>query len=71
VQANLAANTKVIADEAAIENAQLNLGFTKIKSPIDGLAGTALAQIGDLLSPSSGLLTTVIPRQLACQWLDH
>jgi membrane fusion protein (multidrug efflux system) len=59
VQANLAANAQVTADEAAVENAQLNLGFTKIKSPIDGLAGTALAQIGDLLSPSSGLLTTV------------
>jgi membrane fusion protein (multidrug efflux system) len=59
VQANLAANAQVKADEAAIENAQLNLGFTKISSPIDGLAGLALAQIGDLLSPSSGLLTTV------------
>jgi membrane fusion protein (multidrug efflux system) len=59
VQANLAADAQVKADEAAVENAQLNLGFTKIKSPIDGLAGIALAQIGDLLSPSSGLLTTV------------
>jgi membrane fusion protein (multidrug efflux system) len=59
VQANLAAEAQVKADEAAVENAQLNLGFTKIMSPIDGLAGIALAQIGDLLSPSSGLLTTV------------
>jgi len=59
VQANLAADAQVKADEASVENAQLNLGFTKIKSPIDGLAGIALAQIGDLLSPSSGLLTTV------------
>jgi membrane fusion protein (multidrug efflux system) len=59
VQANLAANAQVKADEAAVENAQLNLNFTKIASPIDGLAGIALAQIGDLLSPSSGLLTTV------------
>jgi RND family efflux transporter MFP subunit len=59
IQANLAANSQVKADEATMENAQLNLGFTKIKSPIDGLAGIALAQIGDLLSPSSGLLTTV------------
>src|ERR1039457_3637169 len=59
LQANLAADAQVRADEATVENAQLNLGFTKIKSPIDGLAGIALAQIGDLLSPSSGLLTTV------------
>jgi membrane fusion protein (multidrug efflux system) len=59
VQANLAALAQVKADQAQVENAQLNLGFTKILSPIDGLAGIALAQIGDLLSSSSGLLTTV------------
>ena len=59
VQANLGAVAQVKADEAAVENAELNLGFTKITSPVDGLAGLALAQIGDLLSPSSGLLTTV------------
>jgi len=59
VQANLGAVAQVKADEAAVTNAQLNLGYTKITSPVDGLAGIALAQIGDLLSPSSGLLTTV------------
>lgn len=59
VQANLAAAALVKADKAAVENAQLNLGFTKITSPIDGLAGTALAQIGDLVGQSSSVLTTV------------
>jgi len=60
VQANLAAKAQVKADEAAVENSQLNLGFTKIKSPIDGLAGIALAQIGDLVGQSDGnVLTTV------------
>ena len=60
VQANLGADAQVKADEAVIENAQLNLGFTKIKSPIDGLAGIALAQIGDLVGQSGGsVLTTV------------
>lgn len=59
VQAKLAAEAQVKADEAAIETAQLNLGFTTINSPIDGLAGIALGQIGDLVSPSSGPLTTV------------
>ena len=59
VQANLAAVAQVKADEAAVESAQLNLGFTKIKSPMDGLAGMALAQIGDLASQSGGVLTTV------------
>ena len=59
VQADLAAKAQVKADEAAVENAQLNLGFTKITSPIDGLAGTALAQIGDLVGQSGSVLTTV------------
>ncbi len=59
VQANLAAQAQVKADEAARDLAQVNLGFTKISSPIDGIAGLANAQIGDLLSASSGILTTV------------
>jgi RND family efflux transporter MFP subunit len=49
----------VQADEAAVEQAQLNLGYTKITAPIDGIAGFANAQVGDLVSPTSGLLTTV------------
>ena len=59
IQANLAAEAQLKADEAAVESAQLNLGFTKITSPIDGLAGIALAQIGDLVGQSGGVLTTV------------
>jgi len=59
VQANLAAKAQVKADEAAVETAELNLGFTKITSPIDGLAGIALAQIGDLVGQSGSVLTTV------------
>ncbi|EEF62907.1 efflux RND transporter periplasmic adaptor subunit [Pedosphaera parvula] len=60
IAANLAARAQVQADEAAVETARLNLGFTKIISPIDGVAGTARAQIGDLVGPnSSNPLTTV------------
>jgi RND family efflux transporter MFP subunit len=59
VQGNLAAQAQVKADDATIESAQLNLSFTKITSPIDGLAGTALAQIGDLVGQSGSVLTTV------------
>lgn len=44
---------------AQMQTAQLNLGFTKITSPIDGLAGVANAQVGDLISPSSDPLTQV------------
>jgi len=59
VQANLGAKAQVKADEAAVETAQINLGYTKVTSPIDGVAGLAQAQIGDLVSQSGGLLTTV------------
>jgi membrane fusion protein (multidrug efflux system) len=56
-QANVA---KVAALEAAVETAQLNLGFTKIAAPVDGIAGLAKAQIGDLVGPgSTTTLTTV------------
>lgn len=59
VQANLAALAQIKADEATIETAQLNLEFTRITSPISGLAGIALAQIGDLVGPGGPVLTTV------------
>jgi membrane fusion protein (multidrug efflux system) len=59
LQAFLGAKAQVQADEAAVESARLNLGFTRITSPVDGVAGTALAQIGDLLSASGPVLTTV------------
>src|SRR5580692_11353779 len=45
--------------EAAVETAKLNLGFTKITSPVSGIADVARAQVGDLVSSSSGTLTTV------------
>jgi membrane fusion protein (multidrug efflux system) len=45
---------------AALDTAKLNLDFTRITSPINGIAGIAKAQIGDLLSPSATAeLTTV------------
>jgi len=47
------------ADQAALEQAKLNLDFTRITSPIDGIAGIATAQIGDLVGPGAGVLTTV------------
>jgi membrane fusion protein (multidrug efflux system) len=59
VQNERSAAAQADADKAAIEQAALNLGFTTIRSPLDGIAGLAQAQVGDLLSPSSGPLTTV------------
>lgn len=58
VQANLAAQATVKAAQAAVDTAQLNLGFTKVRSLIDGVAAIATAQIGDLVGPTT-LLTTV------------
>ena len=53
IQANL-------ANEAAADAARLNYQFCKILSPIDGIAGLAQAQVGDLVGPGSGALTTVV-----------
>lgn len=58
IQARLAADAAVKAARAALDAARLNLGFTKVRSLIDGVAAIATAQIGDLVSPST-LLTTV------------
>jgi len=49
----------VEADEAAVRTAELKLGYTKITAPVDGVAGIASAQVGDLVGPSTGTLTTV------------
>jgi RND family efflux transporter MFP subunit len=59
-QLNRANVAKVAALQAAVETAKLNLGFTKISAPVDGIAGIAKAQIGDLVGPgSTETLTTV------------
>jgi RND family efflux transporter MFP subunit len=58
VQANLAAQGAVESATAAVQTAQLNVGFTSVTSLIDGVAAIATAQIGDLVGPTT-LLTTV------------
>src|SRR5262245_28565111 len=59
IHANLAGKAAVMSATAAVKQAELNLEFTSIVSPIDGIPGIAKAQIGDLVGPSSGELTTV------------
>ncbi|MEY2563864.1 MAG: rane fusion protein multidrug efflux system [Verrucomicrobiota bacterium] len=59
VQAAAAAKAQVEAQRAAVEQSQLNREFTGITSPIDGVAGLVKAQVGDLVGPSTGALTTV------------
>jgi membrane fusion protein (multidrug efflux system) len=59
VQSDLEAKAAVLSARAEVEQAQLNLGFTRITSPIDGIASIAKGQIGDLVGPATGELTTV------------
>jgi RND family efflux transporter MFP subunit len=59
VQADLQAKAAVVSAQAQVEQAEINLGFTSITSPIDGIASIAKGQIGNLVGPSSGDLTTV------------
>jgi membrane fusion protein (multidrug efflux system) len=54
-----AAKAQIQANQAAVETATINLNFTRIVSPIDGIAGIAQAQVGNLVSTSSGTLTTI------------
>src|SRR5262249_41900730 len=48
------ANASIEAAQAAVEAARINLNFTQVVSPIDGIAGVAQAQVGDLVSSASG-----------------
>src|ERR1700728_1579145 len=59
VQADLEAKAAVLSAKAQVEQARVNLGFTRIASPIDGIASIAKGQIGDLVGPGSGELATV------------
>jgi membrane fusion protein (multidrug efflux system) len=58
VQAEQAAQAAVKAAEALVEQARLNLEFTDVKSLVDGIAGIAQVQIGNLVNPTA-VLTTV------------
>ncbi len=58
IQARLIAEAAVQSAMAAVKTAELNLGFTHVTSPVDGVAAIATAQIGDLVGPTT-LLTTV------------
>jgi RND family efflux transporter MFP subunit len=60
IAAAKSSRANVEADEAAVKQAELNLGYTSIRAPIDGLAGFANNQVGDLVGPAATApLTTV------------
>jgi membrane fusion protein (multidrug efflux system) len=58
IQAKLGAEALVLAAKANIEQAQLNVEWTKVTSLVSGIAGIAQVQIGNLVGPSS-VLTSV------------
>lgn len=58
LQTQAADEASVKAQEAAVETAQLNLGWTKVRSLLDGIAGLATTQVGSLVTQST-VLTTV------------
>jgi RND family efflux transporter MFP subunit len=55
--AEAATKAQVDAAQAMVEQAQLNLAWTKIYCPIDGIAGLATAQVGDLVGPTTKMTT--------------
>ena len=66
VQNNLAAlatvetaKAEIKTYEAAVETGKINLEFTRLVAPIDGIAGQAQLQVGALVSPSSGVVTSI------------
>jgi membrane fusion protein (multidrug efflux system) len=59
-QAQIQAATATVEEaKAAIATAELNLSFTKLTSPIDGIVGIAQQQVGALVGPTTGPATTV------------
>jgi len=66
VQNNLAAlatietaKAQIKTYEAAVETTKINLEFTRLVAPIDGIAGQAQLQVGALVTPNSGVVTSV------------
>jgi membrane fusion protein (multidrug efflux system) len=53
-----AAQAEIDANQAVLDNAKLNLGWTSVTAPISGIAGASVVQIGDLVSPTT-VMTTI------------
>jgi membrane fusion protein (multidrug efflux system) len=54
---------QVQSAQAQLETAQINLDYTEIRSPIDGRIGRTSVTIGNVVSPTSGILTTVVSQE--------
>ncbi|MGF1563028.1 MAG: efflux RND transporter periplasmic adaptor subunit [Geminicoccaceae bacterium] len=58
--AALISEASILQAEAALELAKITFSYTEITSPIDGRVGRAAVKVGNLVSPESGVLTTVV-----------
>jgi membrane fusion protein, multidrug efflux system len=60
-KANLdSGRAKVLQTQAALTQAEVNLGYTDIRSPIDGRIGRTAYTLGNLVNPASGVLVTIV-----------
>jgi membrane fusion protein (multidrug efflux system) len=57
IHSNGMTKAAIASAKAALDQAQLNLNWTKVNAPISGLAGASIAQVGDLIDPSMKLTT--------------
>jgi membrane fusion protein (multidrug efflux system) len=55
-----AAKANVMQAQAMLDQAEINLGYTEIRSPIDGRIGFANFTLGNLVEPTSGKLATIV-----------
>jgi membrane fusion protein (multidrug efflux system) len=56
----LSAQADILAAQAALDQAKINLGYTEIHAPIDGRIGIAIFTVGNLVSPTTGPLATIV-----------
>jgi membrane fusion protein (multidrug efflux system) len=56
----LSSKADILQAQALLEQAKINLGYTEIRSPIDGRIGIANFTVGNLVSPSTGTLATIV-----------
>jgi membrane fusion protein (multidrug efflux system) len=60
-KANLdSGKAQVLQTRAALTQAEVNLGYTDVWSPIDGLIGRTVYTLGNLVNPASGVLVTIV-----------
>jgi membrane fusion protein (multidrug efflux system) len=58
--ASLSDNAAILSAQSALQTAQINLGYTQIRAPIDGVIGATTVTPGNVVGPTSGTLATLV-----------